>query len=350
MSAEARTRYESQLDLAHLPYFDLRGGRLVLSDPALGPSIDMHTHLAMAFFVAGRVDVARSHPRTCHYLPVERPVDLEVYANKNLSRGDRARVTLDFARSALDPSARGMRSTHTMNNLLAEMRELGIRLSLLLPIEWPLLSRNAETYLELTRGHGALASLGSVHPRDRDASRRLDRQKELGARGIKLHPFVQLTRPDDARALRLQRLCGDKGLFVLWHCGPAGIEPGFAQRRSQLRFYERPIAECPQTVFVLGHSGALQMEAALDLACRYPNVWLELSSQSLSNVRRILERGPADRLVFGSDWPFYHQALPLAKVLLATESDPAARRRVLHDNAARLLGLDRDDAVHRPAP
>jgi predicted TIM-barrel fold metal-dependent hydrolase len=68
-------------------------------------------------------------------------------------------------------------------------------------------------------------------------------------------------------------------------------------------------------------------------------VWLELSSQSLTNVRRILDEAPPERLVHGSDWPFYHQAISLAKILLATEAHPDARRRVLYGNAARLFGL-----------
>ena len=44
-------------------------------------------------------------------------------------------------------------------------------------------------------------------------------------------------------------------------------------------------------------------------------------------------------LLYGTDWPFYHQALTLARVLLATEDRPELRRAILHDNAARLLGL-----------
>ena len=64
-----------------------------------------------------------------------------------------------------------------------------------------------------------------------------------------------------------------------------------------------------------------------------------LSGQSLPNVRRILDEAPPDRVVYGSDWPFYHQAIGIAKVLMATEGDDAARARVLHDNAARILRL-----------
>ena len=51
----------------------------------------------------------------------------------------------------------------------------------------------------------------------------------------------------------------------------------------------------------------------------------------------MLDRVPSDRIVYGTDWPFYHQALTLARVLLATEGAPDLRRAVLHDNAARLL-------------
>jgi hypothetical protein len=66
-------------------------------------------------------------------------------------------------------------------------------------------------------------------------------------------------------------------------------------------------------------------------------VWLELASQSLPGVRTLVEQAPEGRLVFGTDWPFYDQSIGLAKVLIATDGDLGARRRILHDNAAELL-------------
>ena len=53
----------------------------------------------------------------------------------------------------------------------------------------------------------------------------------------------------------------------------------------------------------------------------------------------MIEEADPDRIVFGTDWPFYHHALQLAKVLVVTEGKPGLRRKVLHDNAARLLRL-----------
>jgi predicted TIM-barrel fold metal-dependent hydrolase len=117
------------------------------------------------------------------------------------------------------------------------------------------------------------------------------------------------------------------------------IEPPLGRFLTQVRHYERPIAKNPGTTFVLGHSGALQMDVAIELSRQYPNVYLEISSQSLSNVRRLLREVAHDRLLFGSDWPFYHQAMPLAKLLIASEGDDALRRKVQYENAARLLGL-----------
>jgi hypothetical protein len=67
-------------------------------------------------------------------------------------------------------------------------------------------------------------------------------------------------------------------------------------------------------------------------------------------VRDVLEAVPADRILYGTDWPFYHQGLTLARVLIATDGEPALRRAVLHDNAARLLGLTADPAPDAPPP
>jgi len=338
-------RFRDVLDLARLPYFEAGAGdRLVLADPSLGPTIDMHTHVSQAYVVPSRVDIERETPRTEHYLPVRgRALDLEGYQNRNLTAADLRRMRLDLTLGVF--RARGPRATHTLPNLAREMRDLGIAASVLLPIDFPVLSENARTVLRAVAGRPGLVGFGSVHPFARDIEAKLDEQVALGARGIKVHPAVQVVAPDHPRTIRLCRLCGERRLPVLFHCGPVDIEPPLGRRLSQVPRYERAIAECPETVFVLGHSGALQMERALDLAVRYPHVWLELSGQSLANVRRILAEADPDRVVFGTDWPWYPQAIGLAKVFLATEGGPAGlRRQVLYGNAARLLGLEPEPA------
>ena len=330
------TRFENLLDLARLPYFEARAGRLVLADRSLGPAIDMHTHLALSYGPVRRTDLGRATDEALLYLPKQRAIDLDLYMNKNLSRRDLRDLKVDLALYAF--TARGMRATHTVPNLAREMEELGVTRSVLLAIDFPFWSSNTRDWIAATRGRRDFVTFGSVHPLDPDPARALDEQVRLGARGIKFHPQVQQVPPDHPRAIALFRMCGERGLPMLHHCGPVGIEPESGRLRTQVYRYEKGIAECPGTQFALGHSGALQLGRAIDLARRYPNVWLELASQSLPGVRRILAEAPNDRVVYGSDWPFYHQAIGLAKVFLATDGNDALRRAVLHANAARLLG------------
>ena len=336
------TRFESTLDLARLPWFEVRGGsRLAIAADvaeAVGPVIDMHTHLAMGYLRKLAVDVTVETPATSYYFPVTLPVDLEGYANVNFDAASLFAMRIDL--SAMSLTGTGMRLTHTVPNLLRDMGDLGIARSVVLPIDWPVGPQNTDVVLDACRPHPELVPFASVHPMRRDVDAHLERHRAAGAKGVKVHPAVQGIPPDHPRTVHLCGRCGAHGLPVLFHCGPVGIAGKGADARCQVPRYEQVIAEHPETTFVLGHSGALQMEQAVAYADRYPNTYFELASLGVDAVRTVLDRVPPDRVVYGTDWPFYHQALTLARVFIATDGDDALRRAVLHDNAARLLGPD----------
>ncbi len=345
------TTFERTADLARLPWFDVIDGRLTL-DPAIGPVVDFHSHLALTYLRRSNIDLRAATPTSLTYLPATAPMDLDVYANRNLDPDAMAAMKADLTggsfRRRNDPAG-GMRASHTVPNLLREMAAMSISTSVLHAIDMPFgLSHNAEEWLTATDAESTDATdnpellvFGSVHPLSRDPGPALDAQHAAGARGIKLHPAVQLVNPGSDRCLRLYRACGARGLPVFFHCGPVDIETRLGRRLSQVRNYERALAECPNTTFVLGHAGALQAPQALALANRYPNVWLETASQPISTVRLLLAKGPANRVLFGSDWPFYPQAMGIAKVLIASEGDPTIRAKVLADNARQLLASAR---------
>src|SRR6185503_10508645 len=91
------------------------------------------------------VDYEKLHPETQHYLPSCCALDLDVNANQNMSKEIVAELTRDLTLRSLGP--RGMRATHTIPNLLREMDETGIRAAVLLPIDFPALSNNADVAL-----------------------------------------------------------------------------------------------------------------------------------------------------------------------------------------------------------
>jgi len=76
-------KLSSLLALAELPYFQVKDGRIVRIEPE--PVVDVHTHLALTFGRRRSVDLETAPSPTEHYLPLHRPLDLDVYANRNFA-------------------------------------------------------------------------------------------------------------------------------------------------------------------------------------------------------------------------------------------------------------------------
>ena len=338
---DRRLRFRDHFALSNLPWFDQNSeGRLILSDPSIGKILDMHTHLALSYGPWGAIDLWQLHEQTRHYLPMARPLDLNVYANQNMTDSDLSTMKQDLAFKTF--TRKGLRITHTAANLCREMDEMGISSSVLLAVDFPVLSRNSELYVEVEhKKPERLIAFGSVHPYTRDLANKLKDLKSLGIHGVKIHPGCQLIAPDHPRCMILYRECAKLSLPIFFHCGPVGIEPAMSRYLSQLKHYWKAIAENPETIFILGHSGALQVDLAIDLAQTYSNVYLELASQCYTGVKKILKQVQGNKILFGSDWPFYHQALPLAKVLMLTEGAPELRHDILWQNGANLLGINK---------
>lgn len=334
------TRFQSRNALAELPWFDVHHGELVLSDRTVGPIIDVHTHYCLPTLANTRLDMTRETPDSNLLLGICCAHHLDVYANRCFSESELRALKRELLVGGLH--GKGKRADHTAPNLARDMRAMNVVRSVVIGVDIGLPSFHVRDTLETARTRDDVVGYGSVHPRSRRAKEKFEEQVHLGARGIKIHPPNMFTRPDHPGAMRVYRWCGEAGIPVFWHCGPAGIEPALGAYCAQVRFYEPALREHPNTTFVLGHSGATQHREGLALHRRYRNAWLDISCVSLQQLRELIAEGDTDRMVFGSDWPFYHPVLPLAKVLIATEGQPEVRRKILHDNAARLLeGGDR---------
>lgn len=330
-------RFDRLEDLARLPWFDLDGDRLVVSDRTVGPVIDMHAHYALPAIWPHRIDLHAQTDRTELLLPCCARHDLDVYANHNFGALGIKKLKRELVLGGA--TGRGSRRTHTAPNLERDCKDMGITHSAILAIDVGMPSRHLGDTIDVAKARGDTTPFGSVHPRRRRPKEKLEEQLHRGARGVKLHPQLQQFMPNLPEAKTVYALAARERVPVLWHCGPVGIELASARKFVQIPGYEPAIAEHPDTTFVLGHAGALACEQAIALQRRYPNAYLEVSCISLGQMQKVVAEADPDRIVYGTDWPFYHHALALAKVLVATEGRPALRRKILHDNAARLLGL-----------
>jgi predicted TIM-barrel fold metal-dependent hydrolase len=124
---------------------------------------------------------------------------------------------------------------------------------------------------------------------------------------------------------------------VLFHCGFTPLSPRWQKRFSVMEDYEKIVSWYTKTPIILGHTGIDEWEKAVQIAKKYDHVYLELSGQPPQVIKKIIQVLGDDRLLFGSDWPYYPAALPLAKVLLATEGLEKTREKLLYGNAHKLL-------------
>lgn len=340
-------RYRGYRGLAELPWFELDAeGRLRMVADDVPAAIDLHCHLGTSLLFAPEIDLLARTPRVRHLLDCDgqQPgcvLDLDVYINGNFTPDDLSALRRGFLLGALvgNPAAR----TQTIPNLLAEMDASHVEQAVILPIvfglpfgdDQPALWRSAIR----RAGVGSRLKLGaSVHPNDPERIPKLEQQAAAGARIVKLHPTMQRFYPDAPEMMELYAACERLGMAVFFHTGRAGIEPESTHRYALPRHYEGALTSFPKLPFVLGHGGARDGPAALELALRHPNAWPGIHGQSVTFLDEMLRRTGGERLVFGTDWPFYHLAATLAKVLIVTEGEPELRHAVLRGNAERLLG------------
>jgi hypothetical protein len=341
--------YRGYRGLAELPWFELdSGGRLRCVAKALPPAIDIHCHLGMSLFLAPEVDLQARTERVRHLLDCDAQdpgcdLDLDVYINANFSEDD----LWELRKGAIAQLTWGSAAaaTQTIPNLLAEMDATRVGEALILPIAFGLpfgddLCERWMTAIDAAGAGERLLRAASVHPRDPQRIAKLERYAAAGARALKLHPTMQRFYPDDPDVMEIYQACERLGLAVVFHAGRAGIEPEATHRYTLPRHFEGALAGFPEVDFVLGHAGARDAAAALPLALRYENAWLGIHGQGVTTLREMLDATGGERMLYGSDWPFYHLAATLAKVLIVTEGRPEQRVALLRGNAERLLSLE----------
>lgn len=155
-----------------------------------------------------------------------------------------------------------------------------------------------------------LVGFCSVDARRPDAADRLARAvDELGLRGVKLAPTYQGFDPLGPEAFRLYELIAARELPIVWHQGTTFVRRAILDYALP-RQIDRVAIAFPELRIVIAHLGHPWIEECLVVARKHPHVFADISA--LSSRPRQLERGLlaaaeyrcADKLLFGTDWPF----------------------------------------------
>jgi uncharacterized protein len=191
----------------------------------------------------------------------------------------------------------------------------------------------------------------SVDPwKGKRAIQELERSvKELGLRGLKLHPTTQAFFPNERRFYPLWEMCAALDIPVLFHSGQTGVgarEPGgggFKLKYCQpIPYIDDIAADFPSLTIIMAHPAVPWQEEQLSVALHKQNVYIDLSGWSPKYFRPILVQYLKsllkDKVLFGSDYP----VLMPERWLQDFETlglDEQVRQKVLLDNARNVLKL-----------
>lgn len=87
----------------------------------------------------------------------------------------------------------------------------------------------------------------------------------------------------------------------------------------------------------MGHGHGVYIDAALKMAIKYSNIYLEMSGMPMpSKIREAYETVGHDRIMFGTDTPFHHPTVEMQKVMVSGV-DEQGLQAIFYDNALKFF-------------
>lgn len=168
-----------------------------------------------------------------------------------------------------------------------------------------------------------------------------------GARGLKLHTIALRAFPAEPALATTFAVCAERGLPVVAHCGPDRHGAGWALPSAFAPVLERH----PDLRLVLAHLGGAAWRDAADIAAAFPSVRFDLSeiaswcgrapgAPTRDELGGLIRAVDAERVLLGSDFPWYEPGDVIAAVEELPGLGAAEREAIFGGNAAALLGMD----------
>jgi predicted TIM-barrel fold metal-dependent hydrolase len=169
--------------------------------------------------------------------------------------------------------------------------------------------------------------------------------RDHGAAGIKLHPPLQRLDFSDDGILAILEACAALDLVVLSHAGPSRDGSGLGEPRS----FRPMLSAFPSMRVVLAHMGGAAWRQLPAIAAEFPNVHFDLceivewlgaaNAPTAREMSELIREVGVDRVMMGSDFPWYDPAHTIQQVRGLPELTEAERRAILGANAARFFRL-----------
>jgi predicted TIM-barrel fold metal-dependent hydrolase len=238
--------------------------------------------------------------------------------------------------SAADIKPRG---TGTVSDLLLKMEKANVRQSILASIATRPSQVKSINHWALAQKSDRLIPFATLHPEDPDRFSEIQRIRELGFPGVKLHANYQEFYPDEPRVIEMVRAMADAGLILLMH---GGKDWAYEEINASPERMARLMEAVPDIRIIIAHFGGFQTWSKVEEILAGSPAWFDISFTlpfiPKEDFHRIARKHGIDRLLFGTDYPWSD---PLDDLDLFHQLDfsPAEKESILHINAEKLLGI-----------
>ena len=180
--------------------------------------------------------------------------------------------------------------------------------------------------------------LGTMHPDSEDLQGDIEKIKELGLKGVKLHPDIQNFKIDDYRCLKIYELCEKNNLPVLVHAGDKRYDNSNPNRLL-------PILKIYENLTVIGaHFGGYSVwDEAVEKLAGIKNLYVDCSSSfhalSDEQIKRLIFAYGVDKVLFGTDYPMWNMKTVTDR-LLSLNLGEEINEKIFCKNICKVYNLD----------
>lgn len=180
----------------------------------------------------------------------------------------------------------------------------------------------------------------------------LERLERLRGRivGVKVYPTLHFIRPNDPELEPVLDYLESEGLMLIVH---TGCDPGLSELpafcvHANPSYLDDVARRHRDLTIVAAHMGSysylmpgIYFAEALRLARSRDNVYLDTSATTLHQVKIALGRVGPEKLLYGSDYPYYAglRMKDVVEAYLSSSLPDRVKEKILWENAASLLEL-----------
>lgn len=184
---------------------------------------------------------------------------------------------------------------------------------------------------------GKFIGFGTLHPDTSDLSGDIEQLKDLGLRGVKLHPDIQAFKIDDYRCLKIYERCEKENIPILMHTGDHRYDYSNPNRLL-------PVLKIYTGLTVIGaHFGGWSVwDEAVEKLAEIENFYVDCSSSmqyiSSDKTRELISRYGADHVLFGTDYPMWSPSVEIENLLKLNLTD-TDYQKIFSLNAKKLFNI-----------